>query len=90
MTSISGQDALKGQNLLSSQTTKRLVKVYETVTLNTLDIRQWRRVIAEKMGNKVNPIISPSLLPEDISRLWLKAQTTGTQAEPESLPDLIR
>lgn len=48
-------------------------------------------MIAEKMGNKHSKSnYFPSFLPEDISRLWLKAQTAGTQADPESLPDLIR
>lgn len=48
-------------------------------------------MIAEKMGNKQNKSnYFPSLLPEDISRLWLKAQTAGTQADPETLPDLVR
>lgn len=64
MTSTSGHSGVTDQITHLHETAKDLDKIYETVDLRTLDMRQWRTLILERWEtNRVNPTVS-CLLPE--------------------------
>lgn len=58
--------------------------IYKTMVLKTLDIRQWKTAMSEKLEkNEVSPTTAPSLPSGESFRLWQKMKEPSQNSRME-------